>query len=78
MSTGEAFDLTRAEAMEQVLTGLQALILSSARSLSSEQEEPSLDVDRSEAKMTVDRKRVVELRAMRARFEEIMTGVVGL
>lgn len=66
-----------AGAMEQVLEGLQTLILQSAKTAAGEQYSPQRDADVSDSIIGVRKAQMKELREIRERFENLMTGVIS-
>jgi len=63
------------DAEQQVLSGLQTLILCAARSTALEQSEPRVDADASDERIAKGKRDVQELRRIRAELEEILTAV---
>ncbi len=63
--------------IQTVIDTLSSLIVSHARMLASEQYAPGQDVDRSDDLMKAEAEWVKELRAIRERFENLVTGMIG-
>ena len=69
-------EMSERVARDQVLAGLQFLILRAADVASGEQGRPGPDADASDDLIRWRKRELEELRRLRARFEEIATGVL--
>lgn len=75
-NTRERKFMTRDQAVEQVLAGLQYLILSHATSAASEQYAPSCHADGSDDHIREQKEWVVKVRSIRHEFENLVTGML--
>lgn len=68
--------MTQAEAIESVLAGLQALIVSNLKGVAQEQYFPCSNPDDMDDRIAQGKQRATQLRAIRNDFENLITGVL--
>ena len=68
--------MNRREAIENVVSGLSFLILNHSTCVAREQYTPDMDPDKSDNVIKENKEFVSELRKLRDRFEDLVTGVL--